>query len=504
MSKKLRALVAEDQVDDYDLLLMALGRSGYDVESRRIQSRDEMTAALRDVQWDIVFSDWSMPSFTALDALAVMRDSGLDLPFIIVSGTVGEDTAVEALRKGAHDFLIKHRLTRLGVAVERELREAALRREKARMHEQLMISDRMASVGILAAGVAHEINNPLAAVISNLDMALEDLDSPNPDVESIRESLADARTASDRVKNIVRDLRIFSRSEDETSGAVAVDKVLESTLRMAANELRHRAHVVKKFEAIPPVAASEARLGQVFLNLVVNAAQAMPEGHARENELRLSISVDGNRARIDIADTGPGIPPEVMKRLFTPFVTTKPKGVGTGLGLSICHRIVTSFGGELTATTSTGGTTFTVLLPLWAGDQPAGITAPIPVVTTGKRGKVLVVDDDAVVAKSVTRTLASHHDTMTADSGRRALDLLRGGERFDVILCDVMMPEMTGPELYDEVLRLAPEQARAMVFVTGGVFTPSAQEFLERVTNPRIEKPFDIPSLRSLINDCMR
>jgi CheY-like chemotaxis protein len=372
------------------------------------------------------------------------------------------------------------------------------------MHEQLMISDRMASVGILAAGVAHEINNPLAAVISNLDMALEDLDAPNPDVESIRESLSDARTASDRVKNIVRDLRIFSRSEDETTGAVAVDKVLESTLRMAANELRHRASVVKKFEAIPPVAASEARLGQVFLNLVVNAAQAMPEGHARENELRLSISVDGNRARIDIADTGPGIPPEVMKRLFTPFVTTKPKGVGTGLGLSICHRIVTSFGGELTATTSTAGTTFTVLLPLWAGSQPASVTSPIPVVTTVKRGKVLVVDDDAVVAKSVTRTLASHHDTVTADSGRRALDLLRGGARFDVILCDVMMPEMTGPELYDEVLRLAPEQARAMVFVTGGVFTSSAQEFLERVSNPRIEKPFDIPSLRSLINDCMR
>jgi signal transduction histidine kinase len=502
--KKLRALVAEDQIDDYDLLLISLKRGGYEVEAKRIESRAEMAAALRDAQWDIVFSDWSMPSFTALDALAVMRESGLDLPFIIVSGTVGEETAVEALRQGAHDFLIKHRLTRLTVAIERELREASQRREKARMHEQLMISDRMASVGILAAGVAHEINNPLAAVVSNLDMALEDLEAGGTSIASIRECVADARAAADRVKSIVRDLRIFSRSDDETTGAVAAENVMESTLRMAANELRHRARVVKRFEPTPPVAANEARLGQVFLNLVVNAAQAMPEGHAKDNELRVSISVDGTRARIDIADTGPGIPPDVMKRLFTPFVTTKPKGIGTGLGLSICHRIVTSFGGELTATTSASGTTFTVLLPLWRGDtKPETAATRVPKVHAARRGKILVVDDDTVVAKSVIRTLAGDHDTTTADSGRRALDLLRGGARFDVILCDVMMPEMTGPELYDEVLRLAPEQARVMVFVTGGVFTASAQEFLERVQNPRIEKPFDVPALRSLINECI-
>src|SRR5574342_384803 len=137
MTKMLRALIAEDQIDDYDLLLLALGRAAYEVESIRVETQREMAAALRDGQWDIIFSDWSMPSFTALDALDIMRESGLDLPFIIVSGTVGEETAVEALRRGAHDFLIKHRLTRLGVAIERELREASLRREKARMHEQL-------------------------------------------------------------------------------------------------------------------------------------------------------------------------------------------------------------------------------------------------------------------------------------------------------------------------------------------------------------------------------
>ena len=505
MAKTLRALVAEDSVDDFDLLLLALRQSGYDVEATRVDTQQAMVAALTDAQWDVVFSDWSMPSFTAMDALHVMRESGLDLPFIIVSGTVGEETAVEALRTGAHDFLVKQRLTRLGVSVERELREAGVRRERARMQEQLMISDRMASVGILAAGVAHEINNPLAAVIANLEMALDDATALDPHVgtlrETLREELGDARAAAERVKNIVRDLRIFSRSEDETRGPVEVARVMESTLRMAANELRHRARIVKRFEPIPPVEASDARLGQVFLNLVVNAAQALPEGHAHEHEIRVSISTQDGRAKIEISDTGPGIPPDVLKRLFTPFVSTKPKGIGTGLGLSICHRIVSNFGGEILVSTSPAGTTFTVLLPLSDSPHEPQLTQRLPVTAPSRRGRVLIVDDEPMVGKAIARAIGSDHDATAVESGREALERLRGGARFDVILCDVMMPEMTGPELYDEVQRLAPEQTRAFIFLTGGAFTLRAQEFLDSIANQRIEKPFQAAEVRAMVNE---
>ena len=507
---KLRVLVAEDTADDFDLLMRALRRGGYEVEARRVDTAEDFHAALHAQPWDIVFSDWAMPSFTAPDALAIVHASHLDLPFIIVSGTVGEEAAVEALRNGAHDFLIKTRLTRLPVVVDRELRDAASRRERGRMQEQLMISDRMASVGILAAGVAHEINNPLAAVLANLDMALADLDAM-PGVDdagrvNLRDELSDARSAAERVRHIVRDLRIFSRSEDERRGRVDAEKVMESTLRMASNEIRHRARLVRDYQrGLPPLDASEARLGQVFLNLVVNAAQALPDGRADKNEIRVSIHRDGARARIEIADTGPGIPPDVMTRLFTPFVTTKPAGVGTGLGLSICHRIVTSLGGEIKVDTRLGGgTRFTVWLPFAASDDDVATTLPIPLRHATRRGRVLIVDDEPMIARAVQRALAVDHELHAVLRGAEALALIERGERFDVIVCDLMMPEMTGIDVHDAIAAIAPDQARSIIFLTGGAFTPRAREFLDRTDNPHIEKPFDPAFLRALINDRVR
>ncbi len=173
-----------------------------------------------------------------------------------------------------------------------------------------------------------------------------------------------AREAARRVRQIVRDLRIFSRSEVDATGPVDLTAVLESTLRMAWNEIRHRARLVKDFEAVPAVEGNESRLGQVFLNLIVNAAQAIPEGRAESNQIRVRLAqAQSGQVEVAITDTGPGIPPEVLQRLFTPFFTTKPPGVGTGLGLSICHKIITSIGGSIEVDTEVGrGTTFRVLL----------------------------------------------------------------------------------------------------------------------------------------------
>jgi len=504
--KKLRILVCEDNLDDFDLLLLELGRCGYDVDATRVQAAADMASALATPDLDFVFSDWSMPQFSAPDALGVLRQSELDLPFVIVSGTVGEEAAVEALRNGAHDFLVKTRLTRLGVVVERELRDAAARRERARMQEQLMVSDRMASVGILAAGVAHEINNPLAAVIANLDLALGDLDSVMPESlrTMLRDEIGDARDAAERVRNIVRDLRIFSRSNDERGGPVDVAKVMDSTLRMASNEIRHRAKVVRDYKRVPPVEGSDARLGQVFLNLVVNAAQALPEGKADRNEIRVSIARIGDRVRVAVSDTGPGVPADVMKRIFSPFVTTKPASIGTGLGLSICHRIVTSLGGTITVESPPGGgATFVVMLPFAAAAED-GATQPLPLHIASRRGRVLVVDDDAMVARAIQRSLSNAHDLTAVMRGADALERIRRGERFDVIICDLMMPEMTGMELHAELVRAAPDQARAIIFLTGGAFTAGAQEFLEGVENQRIEKPFESAYLAAVIDDRMR
>ncbi len=284
-----------------------------------------------------------------------------------------------------------------------------------------------------------------------------------------------------------------------------VHDVLESTLRLAWNEVRHRAELVKEYGDIPPVTADESRLGQVFLNLVVNAAQAIPEGNARHHRIGIRTSVDERgRVAIRFSDTGPGIPRELRADLFTPFFTTKPAGVGTGLGLAICQRIVHSFGGEITVESELGrGTAFCVLLP----PAPAAVAPPIadasPSVSTAQRARVLTVDDDHLVTVAIGRVLGRDHDVTTVDNAQAALDLLASGARYDVVLCDLMMPQISGMDFFRLLERDYPEQAARVVFVTGGAFTPLAREFLDGVTNPRLDKPFDSLALRSLVNGFM-
>ncbi len=512
MAKALRALFVEDSTDDAELLLRELRRGGFDVTFNRVDTAEGMNAALDKEHWDIIFCDYSMPRFNAPAAFALMKEKTRDIPFIIVSGTIGEETAVEAMRTGVHDYILKDKLARFLPAVERELHEATHRAERRKMQDQLMIADRMASMGTLAAGLAHEINNPLACVMANLDLATRDIFDRaenlglTAEFSEVRDELNDAREASERIRNIVRDLKIFSRAEEDKTGPVDVQRVMEASLRMAWNEIRHRARLVKTFGKTPPVEASESRLGQVFLNLVINAAQAIVEGSADSNEIRISTSTDpGGDVVIEISDTGPGMPPVVLDQLFTPFFTTKPLGVGTGLGLSICHRIVTGFGGSIDVKSELGkGSTFRIMLP--AARAATGSTAPRVALdlVARRRGRILVVDDEPAIGKAVQRILAAEHEVVTIGSPADALKRIGDGEQFDVILCDLMMPQMTGMELHDHLSRVAGEQANRMIFLTGGAFTIRARTFLDKVPNQRIEKPFDALHLRALINDRIR
>ncbi len=382
--------------------------------------------------------------------------------------------------------------------------------EKKQTEMHLMLSDRMASVGTLAAGVAHEINNPLASVIANLDMAMQDIVVLSETAKlppDLSEELKDARVAADRVREIVRDLKIFSRGEEDRQGPVDVEQVLESTLRMAWNELRHRARLVKHYSKVPPVDAHESRLGQVFLNLIINAAHAIPAGNYEANEIRISTSLDPNgRVVVDIRDTGTGIPPEVRPRLFTPFFSTKPVGVGTGLGLAISHRIITQFGGTITYDTEVGkGTEFHITLNVAGPPAPPQHTQKIWTrAPAARRGNILVIDDEETLAQAIRRFLGVEHNVTAVYRARDALDLLELGTRYDVILCDVMMPQVTGMELHAEVVRLDPAQAARIVFLTGGAFTPAAREFLLHTANRRIEKPFDLKEVRRLVNELIR
>lgn len=368
--------------------------------------------------------------------------------------------------------------------------------------EQLLVADRMVTAGTLAAGVAHEINNPLASVMVNLDVIAREFTQLSRAIElpqEMRDSLQDARDSADRVKHIVRDLKIFSRSHDEKLGPVDAERVLESTLRMAWNEVRHRARLVRDYHQVLSVHASEARLGQVFLNLIVNAAQAIPDGHAEANTITITTAMEGEVVVISISDTGAGVKPEDRRRLFTPFFTTKPIGEGTGLGLSICHSIVSSMGGTISFESEVGkGTTFRVALPASHAAAAPSTTASRPTVATA-RLRILLIDDEVELATALSRMLGLDHDVTVFNFAEAALAEIARGSRYDIILCDVMMPQMSGVDFHQALEQVAPDQLRALIFLTGGAFSQRAREFLDTQVVRVLEKPFDLDQLRDLI-----
>ena len=370
------------------------------------------------------------------------------------------------------------------------------------MRAQLMQSDRLASLGMLAAGVAHEINNPLAYVVAALELMEETLGRENLAVQDLATSLAEAREGTARVRQVVRDLKSFSKAAPERAVPVDLHSVLDSSASMASNEIRHRAQLVKMYGPVPPVSANEARLGQVFLNLLINAAQAIPEGQAARNEIRIVTFTRGDgSAVVEVRDTGGGIPEGALSRIFDPFFTTKPFGIGTGLGLAICKTTVEALGGRIEVENDPArGAVFRVTLSPSLGEiavvKPFRSTRP-----KGRRGRVLVVDDEPTIGHAIGRVLGTEHEVTCVTSARDALHRCAAGERFDVVLCDLMMPDLNGMDLHAAVLDLDAAQAERFVFLTGGAFTDRAASFLERSTNPCVEKPYDSKSLKALVRD---
>jgi PAS domain S-box-containing protein len=385
--------------------------------------------------------------------------------------------------------------------------------ERVEFQHQLLQRDRMAALGTLSAGVAHEINNPLTYLLVNLEHVLRRLraasasDDPiaelggasNGGLAALAQSLQQAAEGANRVRQIVRDLLTFSQGNIEQRGMADVRGIVESATQMAWHEIRHRARLVKSLGEVAPVDANEARLGQVFLNLLVNAAQAIPEGHADKHEIRVVTRSDENgNVVIEVSDTGMGIPPENMAKIFDPFFTTKGE-TGTGLGLSISHGAVRSLGGDIKVTSAPGvGTTFRVVLPpakTWRGSAPVSTHD----MRTQIRRRVLVVDDERLVGEAIARALSEESDVEVVTEAQQALARIAKGESYDVVLCDLMMPVMTGMDLYAEIVRVAPGLVGRLVFMTGGAFTARARQFLESVVNPCLEKPLDTSKLRSII-----
>lgn len=407
------------------------------------------------------------------------------------------------------------------------------RRARRKLEAQLAQAERLASVGTLAAAMAHEINNPLAYVLLNLAAFTRQAETLFDALSGIRERLAagsgktdgeirsvianladaearlariaqhgrDATEGGERVQRIVRDLMTFSRVGEEQRALVDVNAAALAALKMAHHEIKYRARIVRDLGRVDPVLGSDGRLSQVFLNLLLNAARAIEEGRPDDNQITLSTSMSGEEVRIEVRDTGCGIAPEHVERLFEPFFSLRAPGSGSGLGLTVCHNVVRAHGGRIEVESELGvGSRFVVILPRAAQrttpEPPRSRSTPL---APKRRPRLLLIDDETMVLRVLAQLLSHTYEVEQADGFASAIGLLAQGGAFDVILCDMMMLDGTGVDVHAWVRDHRPELLSRMIFMTGGTFTPKARAFLADVAAHHLVKPFSLRELDELI-----
>jgi signal transduction histidine kinase len=466
-NKALRALIADDSENDVLVLLHVLRKAGYEPVYERVWTAPAMKAALQRQAWDIVISDYEMPNFGGFEALQLLKESGHDLPFILVSAVVSEETAVAAMKAGAHDYIMKRNLARLVPAIERELRDAQTRvaRKAAetalrQSEEQLRQVQKIEAMGRLAAGVAHDFNNILTAITGHSELLLRQLDAGDPR----RKNAEQIEKAAYRAAGLTRQLLIFSRKQVIEPRVLDLNAVILDIKKMLRRLIGEDIEFCTSLDpAAGHIKADPGQIEQVIMNLAVNARDAMPTGGKLtvatantaldKNCLKNFPDMDaGNYVMLAVTDTGTGMSEEVKAHLFEPFFTTKPSGKGTGLGLATCFGIVKQNTGHINVQSELGsGTTFKIYFPqVQSALEPLRVRNR-PAAVAGGNETVLLVEDEPVVRELAVATLREKGYTVVeAVNGEEGLRLARQHDgKIDLVLTDVVMPVMGGKEMAD-------------------------------------------------------
>jgi two-component system, cell cycle sensor histidine kinase and response regulator CckA len=466
MGVPLRVMMIEDSDDDAKMILRELKRANYAVDFERVASADALKALIASRAWDLFISDFSMPRFSGTDALRFVRSTGCDTPFIFVSGTMGEDTAVAALKDGAQDYIIKNNLKRLVPAVQRELREAQERRERKRLEQHVSQLQKFEAIGRLAGGVAHDFNNLLSVILGQTEILLDRAqdEGMNRGLEMIRES---AR----RGANLTRQLLAFGRRQVLEPRVVNLNAVLLDIEKLLRRLIGENIELDFQTDAgLGNVKADPSQLEQIVINLATNARDAMTAGgkltiataNADLGEAyadRRIVDRPGRYTQLTISDTGCGMDLETQSHIFEPFFTTKERGKGTGLGLATVYGIVKQSGGNISVHSEPDrGTVFKIYLPLVeaTSEGPECIERG----NESPRGSetVLVVEDDASLREITGQFLqSSGYTVVSAGSPEEALDLVGCHKGpIDFLLTDVMLPKMNGRELATRLSKIRP------------------------------------------------
>jgi len=627
--KTINILHLEDNPDDANLIQTLIKRTDLNSNIMWVDTKEKFETALIKSEFELILGDYSVPNYSGLAALKYSKEKKPDIPFILLSGTIGEEKTIELFEAGATDFITKNNLQRLVPAITRTLNEieektkrfvaeeayrkndelfrqfaenikevfwrmtpemdqltyvspaydeiwgqpreklysnpyewmepiieadkdkvklfldqiskqktatveyrivrpdgiikiifvkafqvrdeqgkliniigiAADMTEFTQLKAQAHLNDKLTTVGTLAAGIAHEINNPIAWILGNLTFIKKN--KTKFDLIKLEEVVDESIQGAKRIRDIVKNLKEFARVDETEITLVDLHHILDSVLIIASAEIKLRAHVVTEYaKNLPSIEGNSGQLHQVFLNLAMNAVQAIPEGDIENNTIRIVTAQENGYVRVDVTDTGSGIQPENLAKIFDPFFTTKKIGNGSGLGLSISHGIVEKLGGNITVKSAPGnGSTFSVYLPLIQktrikSDKKPPKTVVIP---TSTRKRILVVDDEPYLLKSIQRMLEDQHDITTASSGQAALDILKNEKQYDLIISDLSMPNISGADLYHFIAEKFPGLENHIIFMTGGAYTANLKEFISSVNNARLIKPFEQEELLRLI-----
>jgi two-component system cell cycle sensor histidine kinase/response regulator CckA len=522
MSLPLRVLIIEDSEDDALLMVHALKKGGYHPITKRVSTRGAMMDALKEEEWELIIADYRMPLFSAPEALDLIKRENLEVPFIIVSGAIGEETAVQAMKSGAHDYIMKDNLARLVPAIERELREVEEHRkrkkaeeEKKKMEEQLLQAQKMEAIGRLTGGVAHDFNNLLTAIRGYTDMALDQADAGTQLFQDLRE----IQISAERAMNLTRQLLLFSRRQPMEFSYIDFNILVENLMGLLHRIIGEDIEVHYHLASDPLVVyADQTSIEQVLMNLVVNARDAMQDGGlitiktdriliSEENRTEQTDASPGDYIKFSVIDTGTGMDAETQNHIFEPFFSTKEFGKGSGLGLSVVYGIVQQHKGWIHVTSDVDkGSVFEVYLPLVTMRRAEKKTQQEiqSILAMGHGERIMVIEDEDSVRHFAMRALSrGGYTVFTASNEQEAMEVFnREQGNLHLIFSDVVLPNMNGIKLIEKLLILNPE---IKVLMSSGYTDQKSQwKIIREKGYPFLQKPYTFETLLRNIHELLK